>query len=861
MSYLPTTYQLKYYSEFTNERDEKVRLEIHQKGTLTSDFPKQIGELRDLQLNVLGNSADVFAPIIKTELNFSLVDTWDIPSGVQANSIKHGAWEEFYTPDSTGYLVIVKTTAPGGNTFATRWSGYITPDSWQEYIHYHGIVTITARDNIGHLQDFDFDLVGDESGTVTIRQLITAAMQKINLPMDLEFNDSSTGDLEKLETTGTTNGVLDLRVNTSLFKDDDWQTVLSDVLEAIGYVLRYEDSNKIVCFPLRNLQTCGTTSLNPGATEIKFLDGTRTLDPAYKDITEEIEFEPKDKVEVPPAGGVQFSPNYTGSYTAYMLKEDGTSLGNSYGALNEIYSGGPYWDGTQSQRRAFLNIATRELTDDAQRREGDGFKEALFIAANASGDSITPVWKHYMADATGRFTFVFKEKPACLDGNGKLDIASYLKLYKIGVQVNFVTNGQTYNFNFHEMGGYRWDTLGPETIDILMQNDKHEISLEFLSQYGMGHGYLEIKLMWIQYRCTTSTYNGNGCYARLESVELLPWTTNGQIKSDKVHTTNSNNYNVRCTRNPRLGVLSAERTPSLPGFYEKALFCTDSNGTIAPAPYKWKWTNESTYTPFPVQIHKQLLCFYHETTELLEGDCLPSLDSVAARFDKLMLYGGRTHIILGGTLDFTTGRFRTLRMRTFFTWDELWGGGEQAAIAVVPTAADLTQTSGVAVRIDCNTSWRIRTLPSGLTASASSGTGTSYVSIYRDQSFNGGTVVFETADGQHTANLVLTRQTTGVLAMVSVGYDLDDMSFPLIEGLYAIEISFDPDEEGMVFLNFPSWIHFNDADAEGGVIYQPGVYYLWHDEGLTSELPRDGYIEAQGAGTGAEAQLYVKQWN
>ena len=151
MSYLPSTYQLKYYSEFTNERDEKVRLEIHQKGSLTSDFPKKIGELRDLQLNVLGNSSDVFAPIIKTELNFSLVDTWDIPSGTQANSVKHGAWEEFYTPDSTGYLVIVKTTAPGGNTFAVRWSGYITPDSWQEYIHYHGIVTISARDNIGHL--------------------------------------------------------------------------------------------------------------------------------------------------------------------------------------------------------------------------------------------------------------------------------------------------------------------------------------------------------------------------------------------------------------------------------------------------------------------------------------------------------------------------------------------------------------------------------------------------------------------------------------------------------------------------------------------------------------------------------------
>ncbi len=858
MNYINDTYSLKYYYQFTNQRNELVRLEIHQKGTVGDTFPKEIGEMRDLYLNVVGNSADVFAPIIKTELVFSMLDTWDIPTIDEANAVKHGSWEEFYTPDSTAYLVLVKTSQPGGSTLETRWSGYITPDSWQESLRYHGLVTITARDNIGHLQDFQFNMAGDESGTVTVRQMITAAMQKIALPMDMVFNDTETGDIEVLRASGTTDGPLDLRVNTSVFKDDDWLSVLSDMLEAIGYVMRYQDGNKVVVCQLRNLQACGTTSLTPGHTEIEFMEGTRTLDPAYKDITEDVDFDPKDKIELDPTAGAAYTYGYSSSYTAYMMKLDGTSLADTTGPLQEVVSGGPHWTGTQAQRRAFLDPSRYAVSDYAQRSEGDDLLDAMFLVANVPHNAINAVWKHYMAEASGKVTFKFKEKPACIDGNNKIDLGA-ARLYKVWYQLSFITNGVTYYMNSHTFGGYYWDTLGAETIEQEITGNNYEFAAQFLRQGSMSDGYLVVTIVGLQYRCTGSSYSGNGVYARLTDIVFEPWTTNGEVKSDTVHTVNNAAYNVRCSRSPQVGFLSVERTPSLPGFYERALFCEDTSDKIIPAPYKWKWSDENDYLAFPVQVHKQLLCFYHETTEVLEGDCHPTIDSLSARFDKLLLYSGREHLILGGTLNFTTGRFQTLRMRSFFTWAELWGGGSQSSIAVVPTAADLTQNTSVNVRIDCNGGWNIRTLPTGLTASANSGTGTSYVSITRNQSFAGGTVVFETADGEATAELVLTRQTAGELSLVSVGADIEEMDDPEVHGVYAVEISFDPDDEVCVFLTFPSWIHFDDSDAESGVVYTPGVYYLWHDAGTSSQLPRHGDIEATGAASGDSVSITARQ--
>jgi hypothetical protein len=78
------------------------------------------------------------------------------------------------------------------------------------------------------------------------------------------------------------------------------------------------------------------------------------------------------------------------------------------------------------------------------------------------------------------------------------------------------------------------------------------------------------------------------------------------------------------------------------------------------------------------------------------------------------------------------------------------------------------------------------------------------------------------------------------------------------QGRYAIEISFD-DQVEAVYLDFPSWIHFEDSDANAGLVYIPGTYYLYPDIASIRDLPREGYIQAVGTNSQQVAQIHVKQ--
>lgn len=863
MNYISGTYNLKYYHQLVNTRGETVRLEVYQKGSLPSGYPRQIGDIRDLQLNVLGGTADVFTPIIKTELVFSMVDTWDVASGTTANSTKHGSWEEFYTPDSTAYLVKVYTKAPGASSsaaFVPRWSGYITPDSWREYLEYHGLVTITCRDNIGHLTDFDFDLAGDDSGTASIREMITAAMELINMPMNLVLHDEDALFVERLVTTGTLAGPLDLRFNVARFEGQTWYEALSDVLDAIGYVLRYQDGDAIGIGPLRYLSR-GAGEEAFGQCAIKFLNGTRTLNPAYKDITEVVEFDPQESVQEDPAAGVSFTRNDYFRYACAVSKWIGTGRIVTSGRAYTIQENGPRWGGTQTERTAFLDTSKYVMSDNALFEEGDGYKAALFIASNEADSlsrSITPVWYHYMSLAAGKIRLKFKPRPGCFDNAGKLEIGD-ASLFRVEVQLGFTNSlGQTYYY--HPNGQWNHDSpANYPPINVEEGNSEVEISF-FGDPVRAANGVLSLKILHIDYRYTGDSYNGVGCYARLESIEILPLEMDRSLVSDSVHTRNNLAYNVRCRRAPRLGFLSAEKDPALPGFYAAAFFCQATAGGLIPAPYNWKWTSEDAYIPFPVQIHKQILCFFHETSEVLEGDCLPVAENVSGSFDKLLVYNSKNHVILGGSLNFMTGRFQALRMQTYIDWDTLWGNTPvEPTLEVTPDFLDLTNAPTGVIRIESNTDWEQIFPSSAVGVSPNSGSGPALVVITTDANYHGqATVVFRTTDGEKMVTVTVVKANRE-LSMISVGEDLEDMSGANIITRYAIEIDFDTFVENTVNLEFPDWIHFVDSDADGGMIYTPGTYYLYHDNAPAGSLPREGYIQAVGSSSQQVALIHVKQ--
>ena len=219
-NYITETYSLKYYGETMNYRGQRSRVEIWSKAPVDATYPRRIGDIRGLSLAINGNE-DVAAPVVKTILNLSMADTWDEPQVAAADAVKHGVWDEFYTPDSTAYLVKLYTRSEGDDSWTHRWSGYITPDNWKEAINYRGDVGITARDNLGHLKDFTFDLSGDADGMVSVRDIITGALTRIAFPMDVILGDSPAGDRATLQAADTGTELFDALVRVATLEGDD----------------------------------------------------------------------------------------------------------------------------------------------------------------------------------------------------------------------------------------------------------------------------------------------------------------------------------------------------------------------------------------------------------------------------------------------------------------------------------------------------------------------------------------------------------------------------------------------------------------------------------------------------------------
>lgn len=230
-TYITESYSLKYYGETMNYRKQQSRVEIWQKGSVGSSYPRKIGDIRGLSLAINGNE-EIDAPIVKTILNLSMADTWDEVQIESANATKHGVWEEFYTPDSTAYLVKLFTKEEGDTNWEHRWSGYITPDNWKETIGYRGDVGIVARDNLGHLQDFDFDLQGDSDGLVSAYDIIDGALAKIAFPMDVEIADEEDGAralLLEADAASGSHGLFDACLAVDNFKGESWEKAFKDI--------------------------------------------------------------------------------------------------------------------------------------------------------------------------------------------------------------------------------------------------------------------------------------------------------------------------------------------------------------------------------------------------------------------------------------------------------------------------------------------------------------------------------------------------------------------------------------------------------------------------------------------------------
>ena len=665
---------LKYWAEFKNTRGHIYRLDIYRRG-YTGDA-KEIKTLCGCVLEIQGAQNDIIAPIIKTQLRFAVIDAWDIADTADA---KWGSWSEFYTPDATLYKVQLLEyyfdEYEDEWTYRAVWTGYVTPDSWQENLDYRTAITITARDNVGHLKDFPFDMTPNADGLVKISDLIDQAMQTIDLAMDYTIAREGLGptSLNSIRADGV--DLHDAYINAELFKDTDWYSALEQTLEALGMALRYVGRNDIEITYLRNVPYMASPYASSGYQVLEFYGGTLEMDPAVKKIEEEQDYKQQSEVGFEILAGLTFNAT-----TTYRCKTDGNTLpgGGTVSIpehdadMNEVASRGQTgWD----IGSGMLDPSGYLPDDFLKRAEGeDGWKNYAFIASNQVLNGSAPMATYRFKTRTSavKLTFRFTPNPGTIEDNGysagKMKGDAHYSLSCIKYYVMY-TDGTTTRF----WNGGSWNnTAYLFTKDFDAQN-KYETDLEI--EIGecedISSGTLVIEFGQIVYKMWVS--GGHGCYARLAEMKAeINGTT--ALKSNRVTTVNDSKCNVLITRRPLFGALSKEMGFVKPANYLAGLFYYPSGETTPKQyPYLAQFVGQiSGDIPIPVLIHEQILCFRHGAMRVLSGNCAPVNKEMFDLSGHFRYKGNTRYLLQGGTLDLFSGIMNGAVFHEFDMFDELW---------------------------------------------------------------------------------------------------------------------------------------------------------------------------------------------
>jgi len=648
-------YALKYYAEFRNEAGHDYRLEILQRDY--SGTSKKIAFLAGCVLEIQGAQDDITAPIVKTQLRFTVIDASDMTDTAY---VKYGDFSEFFTPDETLYKVSIARVVSDVATIF--WTGYITPDSWQEGLDYRAPLTFTARDNLGHLQDFTFDMTPDAQGLVCIRDLITAAKNKVAFPMTLSFNDGGTNDANHYEYDEIS--PLDAHINASLFEGEDWYSVLEETLEGIGYTLRYIDDNTFCVAPLRNMPYFGGDEpTTPAALE--FYGGTREYDPAVKSIQEEVDYD-FSEVSRP---GVKKGLLFNGDYQNYTYQYgSGTGTGRS----DRIVNAGPGWQ----TGYGFLNAEGYYLTAKLRNQEGtDAGTKYPMLIANQQTPTTVQQYKTAVYSAGLSLHLVFAgplERKAALElGISK----SYLASLKLRVIYQYGTTLEYWN-------GDDW-TPTLHTLELTPASEikaQYEVDIPLgESDLGVG-GFLVVQFVDIHFSGADAPEMG--IYARVSDISFT--LNSSMLKSNRLTTINNDDYNVAVTRKPRFSALSIDVPIVSTQSYKNALYYYDSGGQYHPYGYLGHWYGASAQVPFPAMIHQQILAYRYGAAQVLSGNC-GLADHGALGFQTAFSYKGHKFLMKGGTFDMFTGRLASAVFHEFLYFDELWS--DETAPATTGTTA------------------------------------------------------------------------------------------------------------------------------------------------------------------------------
>lgn len=648
-------YGLKYW--WTKNRGGKtVRLEIRQRDYTGAS--KEIYALTALSIDMQGGQDSIDSAIIKTSLNVNIIDCSDI---ADTSTMKYGDWTEFFTPDSTLYKFIVYQDG------SARWSGYLTPDSYEEDLSFRNTISLTARDNIGHLADFVFDYTSDTE-MISLNTLIDSALAKIDFPM--LTMDVTPSLCFVADGSSVLNYVGSICFNVSAFKDMTWYDALNSALDSLGLVLRYVDYNSIVIATMRQITQEG--EIYSGRKSVQFIDvsGHRMLDPAYKEIRETLDYVTSDNVYAGELEEGSFGSDEYYVFGYYNFDRPAIQM-----PVNRITSGKEWSNYNQNgDIPASFNPYKYSVSDDKDKWIDIDDGTVYFpVDIGSLGDpsvytSYDPLLYKKNLNA-GKFTFSMRVEGAVslYDDNSVIGMTdSVFNFTNIMFSAIWRGTGDLY------YDGTSWVELTPETASTYISKAQSDSSftVELPSPDDPGSGYLEFRILDIGVLYgLTEVGEGNGLYARITEVAISS-DISMQSSGFNVTTKYNESNNVMLERSPKFGQVNFSVIS--PAEIVNGLYFKGSGDAYYPVT-KWKWRDldEFQASALPVLVHTQILAFHAKPDNVLTGTLRDS-DDEDPHFSDIWVFDGKPHLIVSGSLDLLTGYVESAILREYQSYDSIW---------------------------------------------------------------------------------------------------------------------------------------------------------------------------------------------
>lgn len=641
---------LNYYREQTLNNGDKVRLELYLE--YSDSFPlypvaREIGDvLTGLHLDIEGGMDDIDTPIVKTSLTFSVVDAPD----KDTNNTKAGNWEEFYTSSATGWKVVLLGKKPNAAQFTPMWTGYVTPDSYTETLQYHGVVTITARDGIGHLQDFDFDAKGDAEGMITPRELLTLAWEKAQIPMTLDYRGAADSNIWP-QTGGV--DAIDTYINVSAFEGKTWYDAVTETLYSLGLVLRYIGRNVVAVCPLRRMPYQGLEymedllAITPRFTAY----GTREFVPAVKEIAEEVSYDVTEGVEQRLVG----EDDFTGAEVSCTVNKKNVFGEVTQGTIyvNPIANTGEIgWGNIPSSTLFFNPSAYNNGLLDKKAAE-----DQMFLATNTVDRMVWFGKAMQMETITLRI-----ERGITIqsDSVGFITDALFVDAISLRAVIKRTAEGIEEYYD-----GKIWETSYKE-IDL--QFDENGVIEKTIPMENLGSGLLQLFIIRVDVDWKLGYPGGfaTGAFLGIKSLSFLLPQTRSLMEKNKVTTKYNEANNVRMTRDPELG--PAYDAVAFPALIKNGIFRKE--GDIYKTAAEWEWQYEGgDAVQLAVLIHQQLLCYHSKPNNVLTGDIV-NADMLNPRV--VWTWKGAEHLLLSGSYNFLTSRLEGAVLREFVRYEDMW---------------------------------------------------------------------------------------------------------------------------------------------------------------------------------------------